>query len=859
MLARHQPSIAGKMLTRACSVWSTRLMVSSHRRPPLAIPLLVFIGLVTDAAARPFESRPRKKRGQRVEETTSPVQPGLLPVQVDAAAGSVRLHFPRPAAGGLLGRYLLTEGLTTGLGANDIGLDRGQLGRTRVVRFRRLGKKVLLEEENVAFRAEDGDADARRAVEEAFARSVIWSTTEVKPTGDGLAVDLTGLVLSDLHGVVGSLRSAGAGSFSLDASRSALLPEACRSFPDNVVLEGLLTFTSGQPGDGLSRVVPDQGAITLQQRVMLLRLPDGGYQRRIDDPRAGAFSISFHDHSAALDEQPVRRFSVRHRLEKVDPSAERSRVVEPIVYHVDRGVPEPIRSAVIEGASWWAEAFEAAGFIDAYRVELLPEGVDPLDVRYNTIEWVHRSTRGWSYGDGVLDPRTGERLQGHVVLGSLRLRQDRLLFEGLVGTAKTGSGAPDDPVQVALARIRQLAAHEVGHCLGLRHEFSASARDRASVMDYPAPLVRLRGARVDLSEAYDVGVGSWDVLAIRHLYQEWPGRDLEMARRELLEGALAGGEQLLTDSDARSLGATHPLANLWDNGSDPIAELHRLLDLRRHALARFGPDRLTPGQPVSLLQERLVPVYLLHRFQVEATAKSLAGAFHRHSVTGDERRTGLPSTVRSVGAAEQRRALNVLLRCVDADELDIPDRVVSLLSPRGPGAPSNRELFRGSSAPIFDPLDAAATAADRVFAAVFQPQRCARLIEQHRRDPGLPSLDEVLRTVIERVGASTAATPRLRAVEEVVRQTLVHRLVTLAGDASAPPRVRARVRVALEELQRRLSSSSSALDRDLGREIESARARRLDASDPAPRRAPPGSPIGAIDAQQGCSHHGASH
>lgn len=829
-------------------------MISRNRDKKLAIRRLFGIVLLFNLAAGTVPAADESREPvPNIADITRDLahHQGLLTFHLDSGRGRLWLEVP-PApepADGL--QFLYVEGLTIGLGSNPIGLDRGQIGPARLVALRRVGGRLLVEEINLKYRARSDDTAERAAVRESFARSVLWGGPIAAEDPDGrILVDFTSFLVRDAHGSAATLRSTGQGEFEIDPDRSALDPEACLSFPDNLEFESILTFASDEPGALVVDTLPYANAITLRQHHSLLRLPDDGYRPRLFDPRAGSYDINFHDYAAPLDAPLVTRYIVRHRLEKIDAKAPSSRVKAPIVYYLDRGVPEPVRSALLDGARWWADAFEAAGFIDAFRVEMLPEGAHPLDARYNVIQWVHRSTRGWSYGGGVIDPRTGEMIKGHVNLGSLRVRQDRLLFEGLAGTARTGSGSPDDPVELALARIRQLSAHEVGHTLGFSHNFAASTYGRASVMDYPAPLIRITSdGQLDFSDAYAAGVGAWDRHAVRYAYSDFPpGAGERESLDTIIREGFDQGLLFLSDADARPAGAAHPLANLWDNGDDPVEALRLSLRVRRIALDRFGETVIKEGTPLALMQEVLVPVYLHHRFQLEAAAKVIGGLEYTYAVRGD----GQPPA-RFIDPTRQRRALEVILSILKPEGLDLPEEVLQRLLPRPFGYEPHRELFDGRTDPVFDPLGAAATAADMVLDALLQPERAARLVDFHRREPRQPGLSMVLDSLIRNVfEAKEAGSPRHAALVQVVQARVVDRLIRIASGNSTTHAVRAEIEASLptiDALLREAPGRSTAdrahrslLRAEIARHL--ARQRDDDGSNAPAPEAPPGSPIG---------------
>jgi hypothetical protein len=819
-------------------------------RPLLtALWLVALVGAVAGCGTTAPAAPPESAAGDTgalpaIEEKTAGLErhDGFLPVYWDARAGTVWLEVPD-----LDSDLLYVNSLAAGLGSNDVGLDRSQLGGERVVRFERVGPRVLLVQPNLRFRAVSDNPAEALAVEDAFASSVVWGFDVAAETDGRVLLDATDFVARDAHGVAQRLRQTGQGSFSLDKARSAPVPDALKAFPRNTELEARLTFAGDAPGRFVRDVAADPSAVTVRVRHSFVALPPPGYTPRRFHPASGYFPLSFADYAVPIGEELEQRYITRHRLECAGPPDADGlcEAREPIVYYLDPGTPEPVRSALLDGARWWAEAFEAAGFRDAYRVEVRPDSVDPLDVRYSTIQWVHRATRGWSYGASVIDPRTGEILKGHVSLGSLRVRQDYLLAEGLLmpyagrNAAGFPSEAEDPMLRLALARLRQLSAHEVGHTIGLAHNFAASVQGRASVMDYPAPLATLAGGAVDLGDAYAVGVGDWDVQAVRYGYAPDPSVPEAVIRENRERGLL-----YLTDADARPAGAASPAAALWDNGADAVAALRAELDVRRAALDRFGEAAVREGRPLATLEDVLVPLYLRHRYQVEATAHLVGGVAYAYTARGDG--SGPPEPV---PAALQRAALDALLEAVTPDALALPEAARTGIPPRPPGYGPTRELFDGRTGLTFDPVAPAETAAGLVFDFLLEPERAARLVYQDDLDPSLPSFTDVLSQTTAAVRGAPVADAYAAEVRRAALTAWVEALLRLAASGDAAPSVRAQTVDHVVALATDLGAAGEDEDSVLGRWLADEVFRFLDRDfDPDRQReplvTPPGSPIG---------------
>src|SRR6266852_4448798 len=667
--------------------------------------------------------------------------PGYFPFYWDSKAGKIWLEIDKWNS-----EFLYVESLPAGIGSNDLGLDRGQLGQSHIVRFERTGPRILLTASNYGFRANSNDADERRAVRDAFAESTLWGFEVAAEEGGRALVDATAFYLRDAHQIPGTLQRAQQGTFRLEPSRCAFYLANTRNFPRNTEVEATLTFASEtEPGPLVRSVTPVPQALTVREHISLVELPPPGFKTRVNDPRAGYSGISYMDFATPISEPITKRYLSHHRLQKKDPAAAMSDPVEPIVYYVDRGAPEPVRSALIEGASWWNQAFEAAGYKNAFRVEVMPADADAMDVRYNVIQWLHRSTRGWSYGNSLTDPRTGEIIQGRVSLGSLRDRQDFLIAEGLLAPYEKGKALSPKLMEMVLARLRQLAAHEVGHTLGLQHNYAASGVNRASVMDYPAPFVKLGAdGTPDLSEAYARGIGEWDKVSIAYGYQDFPvGTDESQALDGILSGAFARGLMYLTDQDARPASSSSSVAHLWDNGSNVVVELGNVMKVRAAALKRFVENNIREGTPMATLEDVLVPIYLYHRYQLEAVSKLVGGEDYTFSLRSKGDRNP-----QIVSAEEQRRALTAVLDTLKPEALALPESLLRLIPPRPSGFPRTRENFRIRTQPTFDALAPAEAVANQVSGLLLNQERAARLVEFHARDARYPGLLEVVDKIL---------------------------------------------------------------------------------------------------------------
>ena len=682
--------------------------------------------------------------------------------------------------------FLYIGSLASGVGSNDIGLDRGQLGSERLVKFVKKGNKLLLIEPNLYYRAETENKSEKKSVEQAFAKSVIFGFEIIESKEDSYLIDITPFLMYDRHGVAKRLRDSKQGSYKVDKSKSAIEIENTKAFPENVEFEALLTFSGEAKGNLIRSVAPDPDNVTVFQHHSFIKLPDNNYKPRKFDARSGAISISYMDYSTPITESITKKYIIRHRLEKKNPELDISEAVEPIIYYLDPGTPEPVKSALLDGGRWWNQAYESIGFKDAFQVKMLPEGVDPLDCRYNVIQWVHRSTRGWSYGASVVDPRTGEIIKGHVSLGSLRIRQDYMIAQALTRDPFISEENNNKMLELAISRIRQLSAHEIGHTIGFAHNFAASTNNRASVMDYPHPLVDIKDDEIVFDDAYDTGIGEWDKVTVAYSYSDFKiDEDEGYELNKILENSTKDGLRFITDYDARSVDGSHAYAHLWDNGDTAYSGLDKVIEIRKKAIQNFSENNAKKGTPNSVLEDIFVPLYFFHRYQTEATAKIIGGMDYNYSLVGDNQ-----NEFHYLDKDTQLEALNSLIKTLSPSFLAIPKDKLKLFPPRAFGYPRTRESFKSNLGVAFDPFSVSETSADMTLSLILRPKRLNRLILQHSLNNSNLSLDDLYNFILKRtILLKTNNLPSIddsyyEEVQHIVNVTLLKNLFKVINDSS---------------------------------------------------------------------------
>ncbi len=738
--------------------------------------------------------------------------------------------------------FLYVNALSEGLGSNDIGLDRGQLGNGVVVKFEKAGNKLLLIQTNQKYRAITDNIEEKKSVEEAFAKSILHGFIIKEQKNGAYLVDATSFFLRDAHGVANRLLKNKQGKYKLDLTRSAFNMERTKAFPKNVEFDVALTFKGIPIGKNIKSVTPDASSVTVYQHHSFVELPDNNYKKRAFDTRSGSYAMSYLDYATPVNQSIVKRYIYRHRLEKKNPNAAISEAKEPIIYYLDRGAPEPVRSALLDGARWWNQAFEAIGYKDAFQVKMLPENADPLDLRYNVIQWVHRSTRGWSYGGSISDPRTGEIIKGHVSLGSLRIRQDFMIAQALQAPYTNNDTDDEFALEMALARIRQLAAHEVGHTIGFAHNFAASTNDRASVMDYPHPQIALKNGKVDFSNAYAIGIGTWDNVTVAYSYQEFLSNE-KTELNKILTDAFKSGLKYISDADARPQGSAHASGHLWDNGKDISDGLDDVLAVRKVAIENFSTDNIKSSEPYSVLEDVFVPLYFFHRYQTEAVSKLIGGLDYNYSVKG-----GNQTVVKRVDGKTERKALNSILKTIDVNTIAIPKNKLDLFPPRAMGYNRSRESFKSKNGVAFDPFGAVNTSSEMTLSFLFNAQRASRLVQHKSLDNSQLGLVELIDTVIDNSFKKKYEDTYYQELQNVINSQVLNQLFYLGANQNTYLQVTAIVNSKLDEIANLLKTNASRIQKiynnQLLKRIETFKKNPTNYKKINAPKIPDGSPIG---------------
>ena len=747
---------------------------------------------------------------------------GFIPFYWDAEDGKVLLEVPAFDEDVL---YYVSA--ATNPGSVQVGMDRGVI-YTAVIHFVRSGDKVVVNQINTDFRALNGSAATAQGTIDSFPTSVLAVLPVVSDSGGKVVVDGTPLFMRDAGYVAARMKRSGQGDFRFEPAKSVFYPARTKAFPENTEVETIVSFTSNAPGVAVREVMPSPDTFTMRIHHSFLKAPTG-YVPREADPRIGVGSISFQDFSKPIDESPFTEWVRRWRLEKKDPTAAMSEPVEPITYYFDPAIPDPIREAMKTGLLWWNKAFEEAGFINAIHAVDAPPEMDPMDIRYAYVLWIQRDGRGFSSSGNFGDPRTGEVLGSKTHMDTYRLRTIANYYDAYMGgLPEDGSGLtladpslvstdlynamPEGQRDMAFLRQAVLTAHELGHTLGFGHAWNANFNDRSSVMEYPVPRVKVVDGKLDLSESFMTEIGEYDKYMVRFAYTPLPEAQEEAGLDQIIAEMRGEGLMYTLGSD--------PRYTWYVDRPGPVEELKDMAEVRKIALANYGPAMLKTGEPYGAMRDlRLWMIYLQERYAIEFGQKYIGGLLQNIVVKGKE--DNLPPT-EFIPGTKQREILGLMLDAIEPEKLVIPETLLSQLVP-DPGV--NREDM--SDDPVFDQLRAARILAAMVIEPLFDADRSERIVALSARQPDPLTYPQLVDAVLDATwGKAPSGSAQEQALLRVTQNVAMLSMMKLGAAKDASPEAQYYVLDALsglaEELEDKRSSDplTAAFYRESARQIE---------------------------------------